>query len=372
MTKTNRSRLFKFIALLLPLLLIFLFAQESLFDNRTYDTIRIEGFYQEEEDSIDVIFMGASEVSNDFVPGYAYERNGFTSYSYAIDSNRGSLYLSQLKEILNHQNPEILFVDLYGFLGADDSIFFDEARLRLYTQSIPFSVNKWRTIMEFPCENKLSYFFPLIMYHGNSSIAYSYYLETLDFLTKQAQPSSLKGAQTRTIVYSGTGDPGEVFDPATYKLSDQGVEYLTEFLDYCDANNLNVIFTNFPRNIADESNHSLLFLYEQAKVIVEQHGYPVWNLQAEMDAIGIDRNQDFYNEHHLNVYGQVKLTEYIGSKVVEEYGLVPRVQSERNRLGWEACASNTREYIKMATDAIQSGNDMVISDGASCWVYRER
>jgi len=366
----NLLRTLKFTALITLLLFIFFFAQEYLYNYQSYDTHRLEKFYEEEENSLDVVFIGASEVFAGYAPGYAYDQYGYTSYMYAMDANQGSLYLSQLKEILKHQNPEILFVDLYGFLRSDDSVLFDDARLRIYTESIPYSLNRIQTILQFPCEEKLSFLFPLIMHHSNISglddhIKGLYYRSRLE-----TKPTSLKGVSTRTVVYTGNGDPGEAFDPATYCLTENSKAYLVEFLNYCKEKNLNIVFTNFPRNLADETNHSLLFLLKQAEAIVDQYGYPIWNLQDEVETIGIDKKLDYYNEHHLNIYGQVKLTDYIGSKVISEYGLTPRAQSESNKLEWETCASNTREFIQMAMEAIQSGNDLSIFETANCWVFR--
>ena len=366
----NITRALKAIALLLPLLFIFIFAQEYLFAHKDYDTRRIEGFYEEEENSLDVVFIGASEVSAGYAPGYAYEKYGFTSYTYAMDSNRGSLYLPQLKEILKHQNPEILFVDLFGFLHADDDYLSDEVRLRIFTESIPFSANKYQTVMEHPTKHKLSYFFPLIMYHGDPSIAYGRLLDTYHALTKDAQPSSLKGTMTKTVIHSGEGTYGAEFDSATYILTDRSKELLVEFLEYCMSRDLNVVFTNFPRYIADESHYTLLHLLDQAAPIVAQYGYPLLDLQKETDAIGIDTSRDYYNTHHLNIYGQIKVTDYLGSKIINQYGLTPRNQSEDNKLEWELCAANTQEYIVMAKDAIESGTDILIHENAVQWKYR--
>ena len=372
MNKTTTTRIIKFTALILPLILIFTFFQEYLFDYRSYDTVRIENFYEEEENSHDVVFLGASEISTGFAPGYAYEKFGFTSYMYTMNANQGSFYLSQLKEILAHQDPEILFVDLYGFLRADDTILLDETRFRIYAESIPLSENKIRSIIEYPCSDKLSYFFPFAMYHGDLVIAYVRLAETFRQVVKEEKPISLKGTLTKTVIYPGPGDPGEAFDPATYKLTENSKAYLVEFLDYCRSNGLdNIVFTNFPRYIADENNHSLLHLLDEAEAIVAQYDYPVWNLQNEMELIGIDKSQDYYNEHHLNVYGQIKLTDYIGNKLINEYGISPRPQSESNKLSWEACAANTREFFTMATNAIAAGEDITISEIAVDWIYRK-
>ena len=371
MSKINRSRLIKFIALILPLLFLFVFGQEFLFYDHTYDTQRLEKFYEEEKNSIDVIFIGASEVTQGYLPGYAYDNYGFTSYLYTVDSNMGSLYLSELKEILKHQNPDYLFVDLSGFLVDKDPVFFNNIVLQNYSRGIPYSKNKLQTLLQYPSDETLSFFFPLIMYHGHPTIAYVRLSEVYDRLTKVAQPSSLKGIVTRSNIYSGTGDPGKEFDPDTYGLTDNVEAYLVEFLEYCKQNGLNVIFTNYPRRIVDESNYYLLFLFNQAESIIERYGYPVWNLQDEMDTIGIDINQDFSDIHHLNIYGQLKMTDYFGNRIMNEFGLTPRIQSERNELEWEACASNTQEFIKIVKESIQSGRDMAINEKSVIWVYRK-
>ena len=225
--------------------------------------------------------------------------------------------------------------------------------------------------MQYPDDEKLCYFFPLIMHHGNPSVAYDRLSEVYYRLTKDAKPAPLKGALAFTKTISKTADVGEPFDPATYVLADESKACLVEFLDYCKTNELNVVFTNFPRNIADESNHNLLFLLHQAKAIVEQYGYPVWDLQKEMEAIGIDANQDFIDPCHMNIYGQTKLTDYIGNAVIEKYGLVPRAQSEGNQLGWEDCVSNTQDFIKLATTAMQSGKIYALYDSSHEWLYRQ-
>ena len=52
-----------------------------------HNNVRIEGFYREEANSLDVLFVGASEVYSDYSPVYAYEKYGFTSYNYSIEDN---------------------------------------------------------------------------------------------------------------------------------------------------------------------------------------------------------------------------------------------------------------------------------------------
>ena len=371
MIKLYISRTLKFIALIVPLVVIYLFLQNFLFVYQDYNTDRIRNFYAEEDNSIDVMFMGASEIFTGFAPGQAYESHGFTSYMYAMDANQGALYLSQLKEIQKHQDPQLLFVDIYGFLRADDSVLHDEARLRIYIESIPFSTNKIQTIMNHPYEDKISCFFPLFKHHGNFGTISTQLSKAYTSLTQQPTPYDIKGVVTRTTVYNGPGDLGEEFDPSSYKLSENAQAYLIEFLTYCKENYQgNIVFINFPRCIADESNHSLLHLLDQAEEIIGQYGYTVWNLQDEMGSIGIDKTHDFYNEHHMNIYGQMKLTEYLSNKIVNDYGVIPMPQTTENLQAWSQCAANTNAYYEMAELAFSQGKDIVISQDSLMWQYR--
>ena len=114
----------------------------------------------------------------------------------------------------------------------------------------------------------------------------------------------------------------------------------------------------------------MLFLLEQTKPLFEEYGYPVLNLQAEMDTIGIDVTQDFVDEHHMNIFGQIKMTDYIGNMVMNDFRLSPRNQSEQNRSKWEVCVSNTEEYIKMAIDFIHTGRNTALYETARDWFLR--
>lgn len=372
MTDIHRSRLRKIVALVLPLLFIFIFAQEFLFCDRSYDTERLEQFYREEKNSIDVVLIGASEISQGYIPAYAYENYGFTSYMYTVDSNMGSLYLTELKEILKHQDPGLIIVDLSGFLIHEDSEFFNNIVMQNYLRGIPFSRNKLEAMLQYQSKDTLTYFFPLIMYHGHPSVAYRQLSTVYDRLTKEARPACLNGAITITNIHTQTGDAGVPFDPDTFSITDNVRLYLEDLLIYCRENNLdNVVFTNYPRKVENEDHYYLFCLLEQLKPIIEQYGYPVLNLQDEMETIGIDVNKDFSDYYHLNIYGQLKMTDYLSNLIINDYKLSPRPQTEANRTVWESYVANTREYISMALDAINAGNHLFIHETAGCWLYRQ-
>lgn len=373
MKELYRSRIKKAAALLLPIVLFLVIAQSFLFSLNDRNTDRIRRFYNEEKNSLDVVFLGASEVFTGYAPGYAYGRFGFTSYMYAIDANTGSLYKPQLKEVLSRQNPQVIFVEVFGFLRGGDTQLADESRLRIFTESIPMSRNKLETILEYPYEDKLSCLFPFLKYHGNLGMI----LDNVDraindrmYLDKKA-PSALKGVTTVNRIYEGPGDPGNPADEKAAVLSADAYKYLTDFLEYCKAENLrNVVFVNFPRYLLNEEQHDLPQLVDQVETIVTEYGYSLLDLQDQKEAIGIDHKTDFYNSHHLNVYGQIKLTEYFGSLVTENYQIVPTALSPEAQKQWERAAGCTEEFLEMAKEFIGDETEITIEEMEDVWIFR--
>lgn len=357
------SRTLKLLALVLPLACLIHFGQTKLFYFEDYNTRRFERFYLEEENSLDVVLMGASETFSGFIPGYAYEHYGFTSYLYSQDSNTGANYKSQLKEILKHQDPQVILVDIYGFLCGEGWDFYDEPRFRTYIESIPFSWNKVQTILEQPYEDKISYFVPYIKYHGEYATA----MDRLDALDDpEKEYPDLKGIVSQTVVYQGAGDAGFSVNLDTYQIDENSRKGLEDFLDYCEKENLdNIVFANFPRYLDNENNdNAWVAMIRRVEEILNEHGYPLLNMQERMKEIGLFAVCDFYNTHHLNVYGQVTLTDYLGNKLVNEYGVVPVEQSEENLQKWEKCVMDTREYFEMAEALICMGRDAIIFEKA--------
>ena len=48
--------------------------QEFVLCNADHNRERIKGYELEQKDSLDVVYMGASEVYSDLAPGYAYQK----------------------------------------------------------------------------------------------------------------------------------------------------------------------------------------------------------------------------------------------------------------------------------------------------------
>ena len=118
MKKINRMRFLKILCLVLCVAVL---SSACLCLCFFYDNtgILMTGLYQEPENSLDVVILGASEAYIDYSAAYAYDLYGFTSYPYAWDAATGELYEAQVRELLRRQDPEWIVVEINGILYDD-------------------------------------------------------------------------------------------------------------------------------------------------------------------------------------------------------------------------------------------------------------
>ena len=100
-------RTVKLISLLLIVSLFTLFLQNFVLCHIDHNKLRIDGFYLEDENSLDVVLTGASELYTGFSPGLAYEKFGFTSYPYATASVTAGAALTPIPMTVTSTTREV-------------------------------------------------------------------------------------------------------------------------------------------------------------------------------------------------------------------------------------------------------------------------
>lgn len=158
--KQTLLRTLKILAVLVPALVMMLLVTGKSSDERN----KIRDFYREPEQSLDVVILGSSEVFTGYSAPMAYENFGFTSYPFAMSSNRSLLYASQLKEIYSRQTPSLVVVEITPCLYTEPPSNMDMS-LRGYIEKVPLSWNKLQTVWEYgDRDHMLSYFLPFFPY----------------------------------------------------------------------------------------------------------------------------------------------------------------------------------------------------------------
>lgn len=346
-------RLCKLLCLLLCLVLLSGLAADlsQYYDHNVY---KLDAFYAEPKNTLDVVLLGASEVFTDFSSGYAYDLYGFTSYPYALDSNPGALYEAQLREILRCQNPKKIVVEINGFLYEETDPLTASGSLRRLVNNIPFTWNKVDTILKNANKEDMYFvFFSLAKDHERWKewdTQWDQFLERLHF---RRNGSVLKGNLTTLNTYRGPDHRDVSGDEATAPLEPVSESCLRSFLEFCKEEQVdNVIFVRFPHVIATDENYERFCRGNEAGRIIEEYGFEYLNLEKEFYQIGLEP-EDFYNEDHMNIYGQQKFTDYFGRILAEEYGIMETKLAQGQYHIWDKAALYTRRFYELADQRMQ-------------------
>ncbi len=336
--KRTVIRTLKIIAVLIPVLVLVVLDPANASDERN----RIRDFYREEPNTLDVVVLGASEVFADYSAALAYGEFGFTSYPYCMSSNRMDLYPSQLAEIYASQDPELVVIEITPGMYTEPSDTMD-ATFRNYIGRVPLSVNKIRTVWDFGDRSQwLSYMLPFLMYHNTADL--DTVLTTVSdelFLYSQSD-SLLKGNFTSTV-RDFSGQLLEVEGDKKSPLAPYTEQILRTFLDHCREQGYdNLLFVTFPHRVTTEYAYHRSLQTRSAGELIESYGYSYINLEPASGEIGLDPVQDYYNDDHMNLYGQEKFTKYFGSILAEAYGIGPSKLSEKTRERWDRSLDYTK------------------------------
>ena len=341
--------------------------QEYALCHADHNRQRVKGFYEEDKQSLDIVYIGASDVYSDIAPGYTYERDGLTSYIFATQANSIRNYKSQLKNVLSRQTPSLIVIELNGALYGDDGEFNEEASLHNYGDNVPLDFTKAEWIAQSVKDNKAEYLFPIIKYHElwSDLSADQLYRDTVRDDQKRGY-NYLKGMLNWTIVYPSPKPSlnSKLAASADQKLplKEEDEAALRELLEYCRSENLdNVVFTRFP-HIVTEKTFDRFKRSNTAGDIVAEYGYDYLNFERDFALTGLQEKHDFYNEDHLNIYGQQLFTAYLIDTLKERYALAPRTLSDAQREEWDVCADYYEAYYSYSEKLIGDNDFRELSE----------
>lgn len=336
-------RTIRIISIILTVFIVLSFCQEYLFCLNKKPTWRAKGFYLEKEQSLDVVLMGASEIFAGYSAGLAYEKYGLTSYPWAYDDAPVSLWKSQLIEIRKKQSPQLILVEVNGALKEGDDYLYDDGAVRRYIDNIPLSMNKIQTLNNLKLKDSvISYYFPFIKYHSNlndvpKNLKENLYLKTQGY-------SLLKGFQTKTK-FDQDYQLYQLDKEKSLPVDEPSKDFLIDFLEYCTNNNIKVVFTRFPHRITNEKSANKYYRCNGLKKIVEKYGFDFLDFESNYSDIGIDIQNDFYDNEHLNIYGARKMTSYLGRLFVSEYGVKSHDMDLEEKNNWERSVEYTKKFF---------------------------
>lgn len=362
----NKKRILKLCCFGLVFLLFLSGVSGFLKVNSFSDGLRIRGFYLEPKDSLDVVTIGASETYTAIAPGMLWKEYGFTSYDFSTAGSPVAIVKSQVKEVRKHQKPKVIVIEINGALQKDDSYQTDENRLRKYIDNMPWSENKVETISELiPKDEQINYFIPFLKYHSNWQ-SWDMCLANLYVQTRMRLEggSGLKGFQTVSDKKKASCEVIDTTnDTSTLSLTNLSEYYLRDLLQYLKDENIdNVLFMRIPHRIT-EKTYPVYQRANEAEKIIKEYGFSYVDFESQKEEIGLDMTEDFYNDHHMNLFGQKKFTDYFGKYLVEHYGLGDSDHSEKIAKRWDKSAEETDECISYTQKMLDKKKKKTINEG---------
>lgn len=275
----------------------------------------VNSFYEEEEDSIEVVFAGPSVMAAAIDPYQMYLEHGISAYNIAMISEPLLGTYFWIKECFETQSPKLVVVDPQTC--ARTSVKIEEKFRRCYDymkwgkNKIDFALAYNKTDEEIKIWD---YLFPLSKFHTRWSQLTE---EDMDFM-KGNNMSVTRGynAMTRRseIEYNGVEDTSEEL-PDVYNTLD--CEYLEKIIDYCKEQNTPILLLRTPDSRWNIKKHNLIEKIAKEKE-VPFVDFNMSDIYAELD---MDFAVDAKDENHLGVYGAEKFTKYLGQYLKDNYEL---------------------------------------------------
>ena len=304
-------------AFLLVFSMLFSYTSDML--RRPDDEVdEIHAFYDEAQDSIDVLYVGSSPLLRGVSPMLMWQEHGFTGYVRASALQAPSVAYGILAESLEVQSPElvVLLCDNiytaydYEELEGDMRRGLDGMRISRYKMDIVQEV-----VAEDERQTAMSYLFPVLRYHERwkeIDLAESEPTPLMEHSIKKGH-IYLKGGEAREYpegFMEPTGESTPAFDPSA-----QG--YIEDSIALCKEKDIPVLILHLPK---------MSWTYEQSMALEAfAQGQGVEYLDFDREEIrsqlGLDTQTDYYDQGHMNLGGSIKLSTWLGTYLKEKYDL---------------------------------------------------
>ena len=281
-------------------------------DYRNYQWIT--GFYEEEDNSLDAVYIGSSTCYAFWNSLVGWNEYGIAIYPYASNDQPFEATEYLIKETRKTQSDAVFIVNI-KMIEDDGTISTD--RMHYLLDYIPSSITKLQLTnylvekANYSFSESLEFYLPVIRFHTRWSE-----LTPKDF---DYEVDGLKGASFYSTYLNDHEDLSSqyIVTDETNEIAESTIETLDSLLDYCEEEDINILFVTVPqvRKTEEEiKNINALAEYISAR------GFDVLSLLNEADEVGLDLTQDFYNYMHANIHGSIKYTHFLAKYLIENYG----------------------------------------------------
>lgn len=293
----------KCIAFLGIFVLLFVYVQELLRDKWAegeYNvTTKVRGFYEEEENTLDVVFIGSSQMYADMAPAVLFSEYGITSYDFCANEQPMWISYYYIKEALKHQNPKVIVLDVFTAYGED---YEEEGVNHINLDDLPMSLNKIAAIRDsVPAPLRYSFYFPLAKYHNT----WTDFFEGKAELSFYHENDSYKGYSPFVFAadYEETAKEEVVNQREVTPIPERAETWLRKIIALCREEEVPLVLVKTPNGNAERQK-----LYNSVAELAEETGTPFLNMNVLLDG-----------QAHVNVLQAEKISLFMGEYLTANY-----------------------------------------------------
>lgn len=359
LTKTAviKTAVFSLLIIIITCYLTKLVVPKFLLENSSWpSTSTFTRFYEMEENTVDVLFIGSSSMSSAGIPQYLYDKNGIVSYNLASPEQTLITSYYWLEEALRFQSPSVVFLDnqmLFTFY-EDEPLNFKEPGQRKDFDYMKWSKVKMTAVHDIcsldSSQSELSYYLPVVRYHerwkelGKLDFTYTPsklygFAPLYGSLHAEGEPDfvPLENTNIAAIDILNTTNTVVATDiatdtPSTDVITTESEEtilplmqdYMDKIVALCKEKNIRLVLVTTVAPIQTQARHDLTAQYAAANNLT----YFDFNTKGLYEATQMDYFTDCYDTHHMTISGGEKITDYLADFVLSEGLATPKTSSD--------------------------------------------
>jgi len=283
----------------------------------------------EEENSVDVLYLGSSYAYCDWNPGVIYDETGLTGYVMGGSEQTLSQTYWYLKEALKTQQPAAVVLE-------GTALLFEEYQnyTKINVGYMPWGTNRLGAIFTASEEElRTGLLCDLYFYHDRWKELSG---ETVRAALARPQRDHLKGYTALTSTQSQSDGPYLNPMGIAETVYEDNLADLGRIAALCEEEGIaltvlfNPKYSQFYPAVYEQLETDVTLAAPQADFV---------NWADSFEEIGIDTQRHFFDAGHLNEEGAALLSRHLGRYLIGQ-GVAPRAQTEENAAAWAETAAH--------------------------------
>lgn len=301
-SKVLKCVVFLLILLALMGLVSFGFAPKNNTPEGDIDNVKANGILGEKSDSIDVLIVGDSESYTAVTPMQMWNEQGFTSYICGTSAQKLPFTLQFIERGFRSQSPKVVVLETNEIFRKYSLSDYILSRTENYLPIFSFH-DRWKTMKWSELFSKASF----------------------------TWTDTFKGYRYNTEIQEADTSSYMKYTDAIQEIPSSNLKCLKQIQKICEDNNAKLLLVSIPstRNW-NYKRHNAIQKY------AEENGLAYIDMNLMNEEISIDWKKDTRDKgDHLNYYGAVKVSGYLGKYLKEEYKLSDH-RNDKEYARWNA------------------------------------